>query len=319
MIVDEVIAVDFEGRKLLWVDIESPSNIELESVAEQYMLPYQAVQDCMEPEHLPKFEEFGSLNFLILRAFDDGTSPDADTVQELTRKIAVFETAGVVITIHRNPQKFFSEIKDDWRTKVRLGEDCSAHHVMLSILKGVIQSYQKPMTQNRNLLEDFEVKVFKHAGDTFEDGYFLKRRASTFKRMLRLTLDILPRVANEYRNEASTLQDVKENGERLYFYAEEFYDNISNLVNLHLSLSSHRLTVASFKTNEVMRILTVFSVFFMPLNLITGVYGMNFEHMPELKWEHGYFYVIGLMAVMIISVLLYFKRKGIFDPPENAD
>ena len=317
--VDEVIAVDFEERKLLWVDIEAPSGIELESIAEQYLLPFHAVQDCLDAEHLPKFEGFGNLNFVILRAFDDRASEDADTIQELTHKVAVFESESLVITIHRTSQGFLTEIKDDWRTKARLGEICKASHVLLSILKGAIQTYQKPMTQNRNLLEDFEVKVFKHAGDTFQDGYYLKRRASTFKRMLRMTLDILPGVASEYKDESSMLQDLKESGERMYFYAEDFYDNINNLVNLHLSLSSHRLTVASFKTNEVMRILTVFSVFFMPLNLVTGIYGMNFENMPELKWAHGYTFAISLMFTITVTILFYFKRKGIFTAPEGAE
>ena len=314
--VDKVIAVDVEDRKLLWVDIESPNSSELESLADQYMLPFHAVQDCMDAEHLPKFEGFGDLNFIILRAFDELASDDADTIQELTHKVAVFESESLVITIHRTPQMFLSNIKDEWRTKSRLGEACKAHQVLLSIMMGAIQTYQKPMTQNRNLLEDFEVKVFKHTGDTFEDGYYLKRRASTFKRMLRLTLDILPGVANEYKHEASKLQDLKESGERMYYYAEDFYDNINNLVNLHLALSSHRLTVASFKANEVMRILTVFSVFFMPLNLVTGIYGMNFEYMPELKWAHGYSFAISLMLSITLVIFLYFKRKGIFNAPE---
>ena len=169
------------------------------------------------------------------------------------------------------------------------------------------------MDVNRILLEDFEVKVFKHSGDTFEDGYFLKRRANTFHQVIRMTLDILPNVFKAYSDEASQLQDVKENGERLQFLAKEFYENISNLVTLQLSLQSHRMTMGSFKTNEVMRILTLFSVFFMPLNLLTGIYGMNFENMPELKWEHGYFYLLGIMCVFTGSILYYFKRKGFFE------
>jgi magnesium transporter len=312
MKVDEVVAVDHEGRKLLWVDIEAPSKAELESVAEQYMLPYHAVKDCLDAEHFPKFERFGDLNFIVLRAFDDESSTDCDTVQEITRKIAVFESDSLVITIHRREQKFLVGIKDEWRTRVRLGEDCKANGILLSILSGVIETFKSPMNMNRNLLEEFEVKVFKHSGDTFEDGYFLKRRASTFKRVLLLTLDILPGMSKVYMSDASLLQDVRETGERMCFYAEEFYDNVSNLVTLHLSLQSHRLTIASFKTNEVMRILTIFSVFFMPLNLVTGLYGMNFEHMPELKWENGYHFTLGLMVTITVAVFVFFKRKGFF-------
>lgn len=318
MKIDQVIDIDDGSQRLLWVDIEFPSKGELEGIAQQYHLPSHAVQDCLDAEHLPKFERFGNLNFIIVRSFDDQAPVDADTVQELTRKIAVFESEGVVITIHRREQKFLSELKDDWRTKAKLGDPCKSHLVLLNILRGAIQSYQRPVTENRNTLEEFETKVFKHSGETLEDGYYLKRRASTFKRMLRMTVDILPSVADEYKEEASTLQDVKENGERMYFYAEEFYENITNLLNLYLSLSSHRLTAASHKTNEVMRILTVFSVFFMPLNLVTGIYGMNFQDMPELKWHYGYPFALGLLITITILIFFYFRRKGIFEANGDA-
>ena len=318
MKIDQVIDIDDGSQRLLWVDIEFPSKGELEGIAQQYHLPSHAVQDCLDAEHLPKFERFGNLNFIIVRSFDDQAPVDADTVQELTRKIAVFESEGVVITIHRREQKFLSELKDDWRTKAKLGDPCKSHLVLLNILRGAIQSYQRPVTENRNTLEEFETKVFKHSGETLEDGYYLKRRASTFKRMLRMTVDILPSVADEYKEEASTLQDVKENGERMCFYAEEFYENITNLLNLYLSLSSHRLTAASHKTNEVMRILTVFSVFFMPLNLVTGIYGMNFQDMPELKWHYGYPFALGLLISITILIFFYFRRKGIFEAHGDA-
>jgi magnesium transporter len=162
MKIDQVIDIDDGSQRLLWVDIEFPSKGELEGIAQQYHLPSHAVQDCLDAEHLPKFERFGNLNFIIVRSFDDQAPVDSDTVQELTRKIAVFESEGFVITIHRREQKFLSELKDDWRTKAKLGDPCKSHLVLLNILRGAIQSYQRPVTENRNTLEEFETKVFKY-------------------------------------------------------------------------------------------------------------------------------------------------------------
>jgi magnesium transporter len=68
-----------------------------------------------------------------------------------------------------------------------------------------------------------------------------------------------------------------------------------------------------------MRILTIFSVFFMPLNLITGIYGMNFENMPELKWANGYYGAVAVMIVMTLTIMIYFKRKGVLDPSREAN
>jgi magnesium transporter len=313
MQVDQVIDIGSGPNRSFWVDIENPSKAELEAIAAKYRLPYSAVQDCLDAEHLPKFERFGDLNFIIVRSYDETAAADSDTVQELTRKVALFESEGFLITIHRVKQNFLEALKAEWRAKSAAGDLCKSNIVMLSVLSDAIKTFEGPIIRNRNLLEDFESKVFRHAGETLEDGYYLKRRASTFKRMLRMTLDILPGVTAEYKDEASTLQDVKEMGERLYFYADEFFDNITNLLSLYLSLSSHRMSAASHKTNEVMRILTVFSVFFMPLNLITGIYGMNFEFMPELKWRRGYPIAIFIMILVTFSIWAYFNRKGVLE------
>ena len=319
MVEDKVLSVAQVSRSFEWIDVQAPTQEDLSAIAAKYRLPFHAVRDCLEPEHFPKFESFGSLNFLIVRSYDASASIDCDTVQELTRKIAIFESDDFVLTIHRSDIPSFSALKDDWRHKAKDGQICLPDQILLAILNHAVQSYQKPAEINRDLLEGFERKVFRHDGDTFEEGYFLKRRASAIKRMLRMTVDMLPRLSSQYPEDASLIQDVKENGDRLYAHVEEFYDNVTSLVGLQLALSNHRLTVASFKTNEVMRILTIFSVFFMPLNLITGIYGMNFENMPELKWANGYYGAVAVMIVMTLTIMIYFKRKGVLDPSREAN
>ena len=312
MILDEVIAITGATRSFMWLDVTNPTPEELDQLALRYNLPAHTVQDCLEPEHLPKFEKLGGMNFLILRTYDDHATSDADTIQELTRKVAVFENQDLVLTIHRSALKFLESVKLEWKQSCKDGHSCQAHHVLLDILRAAMESYEVPMAQNRNTLEDFEVKVFRHEGDSFEDGYYLKRRANTFKRMIRLTLDILPRIADQYKDESALLQDIRERGDRLLYMADEFFDNINNLLNLYLSLSSHRLTQSAHRQNEVMRLLTIFSVFFMPLNLVTGIYGMNFEHMPELKWHYGYYLALGMLGVITLTIGGLFYKMGYF-------
>ena len=98
--------------------------------------------------------------------------------------------------------------------------------------------------------------------------------------------------------------------DRLLFYAEEINENVTMLLSLHLSLSSHQTNVASFRTNEVMRVLTVVSIFFLPLNFIAGLYGMNFEYMPELKDPNGYYYILGIMGIVSGGLFYWMYRKG---------
>jgi magnesium transporter len=301
-----------------WIDVTAHSSDDLQAIASRYDLPDAAVLDCLEPEHFPKFEIFKNFNFLVLRSFDTQASKDADSVHELTRKIAIFERENFVLTIHRSDLDFFDDRKTIWQRKADSNELISSAQIVLSILEAVVMTFQKPVEANRALLESFELKVFHHQGDTFEEGYFFKRRASAFKRLLRMSIDILPKLSVSYPKNLSVIQDVRENSERLYAYIEDFHESVASLVGLQLALSNHRLTVASFKTNEVMRILTIFSVFFMPLNLVTGIYGMNFENMPELKWRFGYSMVLAFMILMTLIITFYFKKKGVLTPPSDG-
>ena len=85
---------------------------------------------------------------------------------------------------------------------------------------------------------------------------------------------------------------------------DEVSEDANNLLNTYLSVNTQ-------KSNDVMKLLTIFSAFFLPLTFIAGIYGMNFEHMPELKWPAGYFFTLGLMFAVAVIIYLWFRRKHI--------
>ena len=99
-------------------------------------------------------------------------------------------------------------------------------------------------------------------------------------------------------------QDIKDELLNLLTYNDESVENANQLMTTYLSISDQ-------KNNEVVRLLTIFSAFFLPLTFIAGVYGMNFRFMPELNWKWGYFFSIGFMLLVVIVVYLWFRRKRI--------
>jgi magnesium transporter len=123
------------------------------------------------------------------------------------------------------------------------------------------------------------------------------------RRMLSHTLDAVQKLVPASEPTAPLYQDLRENAESMHFYADELVDDVNNLLSVQLALASHR-------TNEVVRVLTVFSVFFLPLTFIVGVYGMNFQFMPELRERWGYPGVLAGMAVVTLAIYLWFRRKG---------
>lgn len=286
-----------------WLDCVLPTPEELGDIAAAYELHPTSVQDCLQPEHLPKFEKFDNALFLIARAYDEEAPDDADSVQELTRKIAVFWNHQFFITIHRQDQAYMGKVRDAWRSSA--SHPASSFHILHDLLKRILLSYEAPLLAANEHLDHFEEKIFLERTETWmlQELYLLKRKATVFKKMIFLSKDILNTLALESRQHRPLLQDLQETADRLFFLADQLLENTTTLLNLHISLSSHR-------TNEVMRILTLFSVFFMPLTFIVGIYGMNFHFMPELNHPLGYPAVIIVMLFIALAIYIWFRRKG---------
>jgi magnesium transporter len=142
------------------------------------------------------------------------------------------------------------------------------------------------------------------------EGYKVKRKASSYKKIFKFTQDIFLKIPKVLEVSQRDIYLVQEPLDKLIFYSDDIYEEITGLLNLHLSLMSQKTNEASFRTNEVMRVLTVFSIFFLPLNFIAGVYGMNFVNMPELKTEHGYFITLGFMILVVIGITIWMYKKG---------
>lgn len=301
-----------------WIDLVDPSNDEIAEIAKKYELHDTSIQDCLNPEHLPKYENLGAYSFIVLRAFDEHSPDDSDSLQELTRKLAIFYNENVVITIHRKDQKFIQDLRNLWQKKIEL-QDINENEfgpiyfqLLYDLFYRVINSYDTPVEKALELLEELEIGVFDARGTrpfVIEDGYYLKRKATVFKRMLRFTMDILPKM-NIGQRHATFFQNLKEEAEVIYLYTEDLTESINALLNLHISLSTQKTTEASHQINEVMRVLTIFSVFLLPLNLITGIYGMNFSFMPELNWRWGYPATLFSMLFVICVIYFWFKRQG---------
>ncbi len=300
-----------------WIDISNPSEAGLKQLAKLYDLPRTVVRASLEPDHLPKVERFPTATFIVLRAFDEKADDVGDTVQELTRKIAIFRSDKFVITIHRKDQPFLAELRRKVHEKGVEGceTDASmANGLLLELLFATVRTFETPIERSLAQLEQQESRIFgksEEGSHSIQEGYFLRRRGAVFRRMLRLSGDVLGRLAQQSSDvPQSQLQAVREVTERLYFQADDLLDNASTLLGMHISLSSQKVTEASHRTNEIVRLLTVSSVFFLPLNFIAGIYGMNFTWMPGLSWRYGFFASLVGMGFVSIAIYAWIKRQG---------
>lgn len=283
-----------------WIDIVNPGKEELNDVAARYDLHKSLVEDSLQPEHLPKFEMVGDTQFIILRVYSNDVPPEADTVQEVTDKIAVFFGTHFLITIHRREFSFLNEIKSKY---VDTGKCATPFQLLFRIIHAAIATYNTPIAELAQELDFYEPKVFlqEKTSTLLKNLYYIKRKASVIDFIFDLSRSILENLKGKI---ASThFNQLKDEILRLQTNSRHVVDNVANLLNIYISLSSQR-------TNEVVRVLTVFSVFFLPLTFIVGIYGMNFDFIPEFHWSYGYLYVMALMVLITVLIYLWFKRKG---------
>jgi magnesium transporter len=121
--------------------------------------------------------------------------------------------------------------------------------------------------------------------------------------MIKISLELLPKLKAYIHSEVGLFKETQAFGKNQYFLTDELLENIKNLINLQLSLATHQ-------TSEVVRVLTLFSVFFMPISFVAAFYGMNFQHMPELSSKYGYPIIIGLMITIVCILFLWFKKRN---------
>jgi magnesium transporter len=291
---------DKQSNGFEWIDVSNPTKEELSTLASKYQLHPNLVYDSLQPDHLPKYEMVGEIQFIILRVFDLHAKTDAETIQNLTRKIAIFVGPDFIITIHRVAFPFIQEIRDKFVAKT---EAKTQYDIIPKIIRVVIQSYHDPLQKIIQDLDFYESRIFlkEKVPSLLRNLYYIKRKTSVVVRIFGLIKPILDSLENKLPSTVVT--DLRDSLTAGKVSVEQNIENVNNLLNIYISLSSQR-------TNEVMRVLTIFSVFFMPLTFIAGIYGMNFDFMPELRLKLGYPAVMVVMVVVSIIIYIWFKRKG---------
>lgn len=291
----------------IWLDYTNPDDADLKFLADRYQLHPLTLQDCLQPDHLPKFENTTpGCAFLILRVYDVSCKNDPESLQELSNKIAVFIGPDYLVTLHRTPYAFLDDVAgelEEWSQAS--GKIWTCTQALGRILRACGNTYFPPAQKIESEIDYFESRIFLRARtpDLLRSLYKIKRKVSLFRRLILLSREPVQQSRHTFGARHSQLfQDVSDRQLELETLYEELADNIHQLMNLYISLSSQR-------TNEVMRVLTIFSVFFLPLTFIVGVYGMNFPWMPEFTWEWGYAFVWGIMVLVTLIVFIWFRTR----------
>jgi magnesium transporter len=283
-----------------WIDVASPDRSDIQKVAEKFGLHEASVEDSMQADHLPKYEKLKNYGFVIMRVYSVTRESEADTVQELTNKIAIFYSDTFIVTVHKFDWKEMEKIDQEF---VKSGECHNSFHLFNEIMRYGLMTFDVPASKLTHTIDYLEERVFLKNKNVplLRNLYFLKRKVDVIRHILLLSYDIIdhidpPGTSNEYT------RDIRD----LYVKQQSIFDSLAENTNHLLAIY---FNISSQRTNETIRVLTIFSVFFMPLTFIVGIYGMNFDFMPELRQKWGYPGVMALMLVIVVAIYIWFKKK----------
>jgi magnesium transporter len=322
-------AAELTGEAAVWVDLENPTPEEEDRVLKQFLPVHPlTLEDATKPRrtpaegaHLPKVEEFQDYLFVIVNPLPAEVcrpaEPGADGEEVVPRlgrlhrpQLSAVLTHHVLVTHYYEALPVVADARGyavRHADCVRRGPDFLFH----LILDEMVDEYAPVIERIADRLDGLEARLFKRPSrDVLVKLLRLKRQVSFLRKTLILEREVLARLTRgEFAlvdpREIAYYRNVYDHVVRYAELIESAREMVSDLMQTHLSATSNRL-------NEVMKVLTMISTVVLPMTLVAGVYGMNFDHMPELHEVWGYPVALGLMAVTGIGSFALFRWKGWF-------
>nr|AAP58616.1 putative magnesium and cobalt transport protein [uncultured Acidobacteriota bacterium] len=303
-----------DEQAIVWVNMNQPTKVDEDVLLDVFQFHPLTVEDCRENRHYPKVEEFPSYLYLIVHGVRADTSPDHFNTIELD----AFLGPNYVITYHHDEFRSIENVKQLIRTSP-IACQRGAAFLLHQILDQIVDYYSP-------VLDDFDERIDQLEADIFtlktpnnsilEEIMDLKRGVLRLRRISAKQREVMLRMSRgEFQLiDAQMLpfyRDVHDHIVRVTDLAESYRDLISGTLEAYLSVVSNRM-------NEIMKVLTIFSAIMLPLTFIAGVYGMNFDNMPELHSRYGYYTVWIIMSVVAVGMLgLFWKRGWIGSGPKK--
>jgi magnesium transporter len=301
--VDECLNFDNLGNTY-WLNVDGlhQTNV-IKAIGAKLNLHPLLLEDIVNTNHRPKVEEFEGYLFFTLKMITVSVNKNIETEQ-----VSLVLGPNWLVTFQEQEGDVFDMIRLRLKENKGIIRKSKADYLMYSIIDIIVDHYFLIIDFLNDKIEDLEEEILH---DPTQESSIkiqnLKRLLMNFRKSilpLREAVSSLQKYNNDLINEGTLryFRDVYEHLIHLTDNLESQRDMLASIMDLYLSGISNKM-------NQVMKVLTIIATMFIPLTFIVGVYGMNFENMPELKWKYGYFAIWGIMLVIVILMVAYFKRK----------
>lgn len=296
---------------MAWIGLYRPTEPEMAAVAAEFGLHELAVEDAISAHQRPKLERYGDNLFTVLRPAR--YLDDTETVE--FGELHIFTGRNFVVTVRHAEMSGVGQV----RRRLEARPDLLRHGpeaVLYALLDRVVDDYAPVVAGLENDIDEIEDQLFSGDSTVSRRIYELSREVIQFQRAIHPLPGMMQQLKRGFEKYAvdtdlqHSLRDVEDHVERVISRANSFRDLLQNALTLDGTLTANRQNEASAEQNEQVKKISAWAAIFFAPSLVAGVYGMNFDHMPELHWAFGYPLSIGLMVGTAGLMYVIFKRKG---------
>ena len=291
-----------DGKETLWLDIVDPGDDDIRLLREDFHFHPLAIEDATHRHQRPKVDSYEHYYFVVFYCM----SIDGDDGRISASPVYLFIGQHYLVTVHQGKIGQVQETLRRWRDpESPLKNEVGA--LIYALLDAIVDDYFPVMDQVAERVEDLEEQIFSNFDEMALQSIFrLKKDLLNVRRVVTPERDVLNVMLRREipvfsQDDVTYLQDVYDHIVRITDTLDTYRDLLSSSLDSFLSVQSNRL-------NQVVKVLTVTSIVLMSVTLVAGIYGMNFDNMPELHWRYGYFWALGLMAAISVGLVVLFRR-----------
>ncbi|MEM4598874.1 MAG: magnesium/cobalt transporter CorA [Candidatus Diapherotrites archaeon] len=293
-----------EKNTVTWINIVGIQETQvIEKIANNFGIHPLTIEDIVNTNQRPKIEDFENYIFIILKMVYYANN------NLNFEQISIILGENFVLTFQEKEGDVFGPVRERIRKNKGKIRKMGADYLAYSLIDAIVDNYFSVLENLGEQIEHIEDKlIIKPEQKQLVALHQLKRELLFLRRAswpMREAIGQMHRGSSKLITHTTEiyLRDIYDHTILIIDTIETYRDIISDLFDIYLSSISNKL-------NEIMKVLTIIATIFIPLTFITGIYGMNFENMPELKWEYGYFLVLSIMAILGISMAIAFKKRG---------
>jgi magnesium transporter len=301
-----------------WIDVTGLHDEEaIRTIGDHFGIHPLVQEDIANTDQRPKVEVqdghlYATIKMLYVSGGEAAGGPPGDAASEPQLRsdhVSLVVGPNYLISFTEQPDDVFEPVRQRLRAGTGRIRGRGADYLAYALLDVIVDHYFLVVESVSEWAEDLEDEILEGPADDTQDRINALRRDLIFMRRTawpaRELLLQLTRTESPLWDEETHpfVRDTYDHALQVIDHVDALRDTVSGLMDLHMSALSHRM-------NEIMKVLTIIGTIFIPLTFVAGIYGMNFEYMPELSWRYGYFVSLGVMGAITLVSLEYFRRKG---------